>query len=42
VISIVGAIYFLGLASSHLENKGILNTLGIPLNAYQASNESNY
>jgi hypothetical protein len=42
VISIVGAIYFLGFASSHLENKGIFNTHGIPFNAYKASNESNY
>jgi hypothetical protein len=41
-IFVASAIYFLGLVTLHLENKGIICTLGIPINAYQASYESKY
>ncbi len=42
IISAIGVIFLLGLALSHLENRGILQTFRIALNAYLASYESNY
>jgi len=38
----IGAIYFLGLASLHVENRGITHHLGIPIKVCWASYETNY